>query len=218
MPTKNENPYLIHHDYGKKVHKILAGRGVSMADILHKGKSFDLEDSLVKIECDGEKLKRISVEKQVSFYDRILATKILSGKWLQACISSYPSDLRAKQVAIHLFQHALIAHTEMQNSRRKFNRTLPIWHRIYGGFGDSLRDAKGEPPSFIVLSNITANCTNLKHEKVRDICEKYNALNIPVVVVCGGCDPLTLFSYKLHYPLRYAFYLGSDKAAKSMME
>jgi hypothetical protein len=128
---------------------------------------------------------------------------------LSAGVGGFPSDARAKQLALHMFIKA-IEEYQTRDPRKNTNRSLPLWHHVYGGFGDALRDMKSDFPSFIVISNITPECTNLKMEKVRDCLTKFNNMDIPVLVVCAGMDPYTLFTTKLYYPMRWGMYLGNN--------
>ena len=208
---KRSNPFLIRHKFSDKELTLFKSRGVSAIDLLPSNRTFELEDVLLTIESEVDnRLKKISKQRQLTFYEN-LYDKIRQGKsnWLSAGIGGAPSDLRAKQLAIRLFQVALKEYQE-RDPRKKSNRSAPVWHRVYGGFGDSLRDLKSDYPSLIVLSNITPKCSDVKCEKVRDILEKYNSIGIPVLVVVGGCDPYTFFSTRLYYPLKYAVYVGSN--------
>jgi len=203
------NPLRICHNFSAKHLKMAQTRGLSTADLLSPAKSFELDTLILPIEAEiGNKLKKITRSKQEGDFEK-LQSKLLNGSWLSAGLSSAPSDLRAKQVAVQLFLMAMEEY-QARDPRKNTNRSMPIWHRIYGGFGDSLRDLQSNFPSFIVISNITANCTNLKIEKVRDILEKYNAMKIPVLVITGGIDPYTMFATKLFYSLKYAIFMGSN--------
>jgi hypothetical protein len=207
--------FKIRHRFSAKDVKALQLRGVSAVDILTGNRSFEIEDSIITIEIEGSnRIKKIAKVKQLAFYEK-LCTKILSGSWLSAGISGFPSDLRAKQVAIHLFSMALKEYQD-RDPRKNINRSQPLWHRVYGGFGDSLRDLKSDYPSLIVISNVTPKCSDVKLEKVRDILEKYNSMGIPVIVVIGGCDPYSFFTQRLFYPLRYALYLGSGSTTREI--
>lgn len=205
----------IKHKFSSKELKAMQSRGVSIVDILQSGRNFEVEESILPIEVEiNNRIRKIARVKQTAFFEKIRA-KLLSGNWLSAGISGYPSDLRAKQVAIYLFHLAMKEYSE-RDPRKNLNRSQPLWHRVYGGFGDSLRDLKSDFPSLIVVSNITPKCSDIKLEKVRDILEKYNSMGIPVIVVIGGCDPYTFFTQKLYYPLRYALYVGSSAMTKEI--
>lgn len=199
---KEDFDFKIHHTHDAKMAKILRARGVSPLDIMHGSKSFHLEDVIQPIDSQVYgKPKKISRNKQLTWYEKSYQ-RVLGQSWLSAGIGGVPSDARAKQVALHLFIRA-VEEYQSRDPRKNTNRSLPLWHHVYGGFGDSLRDMKSDYPSFIVVSNLTPECTSLKMEKVRDILTKFNNMDIPVVVVCAGMDPYTLFTTRLYYPMRW---------------
>jgi hypothetical protein len=201
--------FKISHRHDSKMLKLIRSRGVSPLDILHGNKSFNLEDYVQPMESQVfGRVKKINRNKQLNWYEKSY-DKVLSQNWLSAGIGGFPSDLRAKQIALHLFLNA-VREYQARDPRKNTNRSLPYWHHVYGGFGDHIRDLKADFPSFLVVSNITIDCTHIKYEKVRDICTKYNNLNIPVVVVCAGIDPYTFFTTKLYYPMRWGLYVGNS--------
>jgi hypothetical protein len=204
---KEDFDFKIKHTHDGKFAKLLRSRGVSPLDILHGTKSFNLEDVVQPINAQSfGKVKKINAQKQLTWYEKSYA-KVLGQSWLSAGIGGFPSDARAKQIALHMFIRA-IEEYQARDPRKNQNRSLPLWHHVYGGFGDSLRDMKSDYPAFVVISNITPECTNLKFEKVRDCLCKFNNMEIPVLVVCGGMDPYTLFSNKLYYPMRWCVSVG----------
>lgn len=183
---------------------------------LHGQRSFDVADCLSKIKCKLEytdiKDKNISVRKQENNLHRILANPLRGAPVIG--ISSYPSDLRAKLVAAMIVASA----TEVyKNGGRKVrSRQLPVWHRIYGGFKDDLRDKPSDKPCLLVLTNITDDCSNIKIEKIRDLLEKYD--DIPRIVVTGGKNPLNFFAERLKYPLRHGIYVGPERREDSIVD
>jgi hypothetical protein len=206
-PGKDDFDFKISHTHDAAMAKLLRSRGVSPIDIMHGTKNFSLEDVVQPIEAlTFGKLKKINKNKQLNWYESSYK-RVLSQSWLSAGIGGFPSDARAKQVALHLFIRA-IEEYQSRDPRKNQNRSLPLWHHVYGGFGDKLRDMSSDFPSFIVISNITPECTGLKMEKVRDCLTKFNNLNIPVVVVCAGQDPYTLFTNRLYYPMRWGLHIG----------
>jgi hypothetical protein len=205
---KEEFDYRIKHNHDSSMAKLLRSRGVGPLDLMHGNKSFDLDDVVQPIEANTfGKVKKINKNKQLNWYESSYR-RVLGQSWLSAGIGGTPSDARAKQLALHLFMKAIKEYQE-RDPRKNTNRSLPYWHHVYGGFGDVLRDMKSDFPSFIVISNITPDCTALKMEKVRDCLTKYNNMDIPVVVVCAGIDPYTLFTTRLYYPMRWGILLGN---------
>jgi hypothetical protein len=202
----------ISHNHDVKFAKLLRSRGVSTLDLLHGSRSFLLEDVILPIESNTwERCKRISSDKQLGWYHRAYQ-KVLSNNWLCAGIGGTPTDARAKQVALHIFIKAIYEYQE-RDPRKNVGRALPYWHNVYGGFNDYLRDLKSDFPSFIVISNITPTCTSLKLEKVRDALTRYTNMEIPVLVVCAGMDPFTLFSSKLYFPIKWCLNIGNPLVA-----
>lgn len=188
----------------KEHYKNLLARGASQADFTHSRNSeFDAVEALTKFEptIPQTSNKIVSVNKQIAMLERIV-TNPLRGNYT-ACISSFPTDAKAKALAIQVMQTAILTHQK----HRKPGRSLPYWHRIFGGLGDPLRDKNiQEVPSLLILSNITVDSSANKLEKVRDLLEKYN--NIPRIVVIAGVDPFTFFGAGIHFPLNYGVYLG----------
>lgn len=205
---REEFDYVIRHTHDSKMAKILRSRGVSPLDIMHGQKAFNLEDVVQPISSQAfGRVKKISANKQLNWYESSYR-RVLGQSWLSAGIGGHPTDARAKQLALHLFMKA-IQEYQSRDPRKNANRSLPLWHHVYGGFGDSLRDMKSDFPSFIVISNLTPECTSIKFEKVRDCLTKFNNMDIPVLVVCAGMDPYTLFATKLYYPMRWGINVGN---------
>ena len=187
--------------FDKTTAKMLMARGVPYND-LPSGPKFSIREMLLKIEQldeDGRQQKLISTGKQLRVLNSVLSNPLRGAYTL--CISSRPSDARAKALA------AMILHAAL-NTQKSKSHAKPLWHRVYGSFGDQLRD-KGttEPPSMLVIANLVEGSSAIKLEKVRDLLEKYS--NIPRIIVYGGGCPLSLFTEKLHYRLTGAIYLGT---------
>ena len=127
------------------------------------------------------------------------------------CINSFPSDQIAKHLAIHIMDRAAQAWAK----RHKPGRTLPIWHRVFGGLSDPLRDKDpGDIPSLLVISNVNDASSAYKLEKVRDLLEKYS--HVPRIVVTSSRDPITFFATKLHYPINAGIHLGPANRVKEL--
>lgn len=190
----------------------MIGRGVPYADMLHGGATFDVMASLTKYETDipGMHSRTISVVKQIRALTSVVENPIRARYAI--CLNSFPSDLYAKYLAVHIFQLA----TEAWAKRHKPGRTMPLWHRVYGGLSDPLRDKRetDEIPSLLVISNVNDTSSNFKLEKVRDLLEKYS--DVPRIIVTSSRDPITFFSTKLHYPLNAGIHLGPQNRIKEM--
>lgn len=113
-------------------------------------------------------------------------------------VASEPNDSRALYFAAYLVQCYL-------------EKTPPpwrvVWESLYGGFQNKLMDAELEP-SFLVLSNLSPNSTNVKLEKARDLLTRY--AHIPRVVVIAGEDPITFFARRLYFKTGRIFFYSSS--------
>jgi hypothetical protein len=195
--------------------KQLISRGVPGYDLIPRStRGVEVQDFLVKIEQDlgyaQLPTKVISTTKQYRALQSVMENP-LHGSYVLG-ISSFPSDARAKHVAQILMSRGIDAWMK----HHKPGRGLPLWHRVYGSFGDSLRDAKTAPemPSMLIISNINDASTPQKLEKVRDLLERY--ADIPRIVVSGGAPPCNLFASKLFSPMRIGIYLGPSNMVKEM--
>lgn len=197
--------------------QLLKSLGVDYTCLLGKRNTFDVLSSLVRIkprlEYEDVRLRKtISIKRQASTIARLLENPLHGAPTI--CISSYPTDLRAKLLACQIMNAAIDQH----NSRtRKHGHTLPKWYKVYGGYKDYLRDLErgkerdsGDYPCMLILTNVLPDSTPMKLEKLRDLLEKYD--DIPRLVVLSGTDPLTFFATKLQYPLHYGVYMGTDKS------
>lgn len=206
-PKALDTPALRFKFEGKR-QRIMKSRGADGVLFSGSRNSFEFDVAAVRIKPDipGIVVRGISVKKQA----RHLATLFrnpLRGHPIIG-IGSFPSDLRARMLALNIMERA-IAVQDMAKRGRLAIRDYPLWHKVYGGLGDPLRD-KGLPdnPSMLIISNVDIDSTAFKIEKVRDILEKNT--HIPRVVVVSGSDPMTFFARKLHLPMDYGFYIGAD--------
>jgi hypothetical protein len=202
------NPKLLFRFEGTH-QKILRSRGVDGMCFAGTRNAFDFDLSAVRIKPDipGVILHSISIKKQIYNLIRMLDNPLYGHPIVG--VGSFPSDLRAKMIALNIMAAAVRLHTEAKTHRIR-RADYPFWHKVYGGFKDVVRD-EGLPdrPSLLVISNVDIYSTPVKVEKVRDILEQNP--NIPRVVVVAGCDPVTFFATKLHLPLDYGFYVGPGK-------
>lgn len=185
--------------------KMLSTRGADRTCFAAAREAFLLEDSLMKIKPKLDRMivtSAITVKQQVSALERLFAHPLHGSPIIG--IGSFPTDMRAKMLAINLMNRAV----DVQLTRdRKTASHFPLWHKVYGGFGDPLIDNK-QNMSMLIISNVGVDSTAAKIEKVRDLIERYD--NIPRVIVTHGTDPLSFFLTKLHVPMTYGFYLGAD--------
>jgi hypothetical protein len=201
---------ILNHDFSKDFERLLYTTGIHYHDVLHRSETLDVDASLETIKSDIYRVipKKISVGKQYKVIEHLLDSAEKSkGVY---CISSFPSDERAKHVAV-----SIVANILQRSIKSKKPQAKPLWHRVYGGFKDDLRDKHVDKPSLIVLSNIDAtNSSGAKLEKIRDILEKFDST--PRLVVLAGGDPNSFFGNMLHYPLRAGAMLGPPNRIKDI--
>ena len=213
-PVVSDVASLISHRYSKQRLDLLVSRGVDSFSLL-RNEHFLLSDNChtIKTNIFGMRTKRISVAKQISAIEKLLENP-LHGNYVLG-ISGWPSDLRAKQIAIQLMAYAI---TVQQKTKNKVisSRSLPLWYRVLGGSECALRDKPLDPlPSMLIITNITYNSSNTKMEKVRDLLEIYS--DIPRIVVMGSeVDPLSLFSSRLYYPIKLGLFVGPESKVRDI--
>lgn len=143
---------------------------------------------------EGLKPKRVTKEEQLEDLAEV-EDDPLHNPYIM-CICSEPNDLAAKVVA---------ARVMLEIQRR---REMAYWHTVIGGYRDDLRDDRKTYRRYdaIVLSNISANDSDLKIEKLRDILELYS--DRPRIVTLTGQEPYSFFN-AIGYPLNYSLWLRS---------
>lgn len=199
--------------FDTKRQNLLKSRGVDGGLFASSRNKFDFEDSVCRMKPEIRNIinKGISTKKQIQQMSNLLEHPLRGSPIIG--ISSFPSDNRAKLLALTLMDAAIDFQIANSKSKRKIRKLIgknyPLWHKVYGGFGDEIRDnGKFDNPSMLIISNVGVDSTSLKVEKVRDILEKHTTL--PRIVVVNGCDPMKFFATKLYLPMDYGFYIGSD--------
>ncbi len=174
--------------------------------IVFREPAFNLSEAVTgfKPAIENVKTKLISDTKQIAMVNDIIENPLRNRV---ICISSFPSDARAKSLAAYLMLKAVEKYGVSSPAARR-GKGVPQWHRVTGGYKDKYRDEKlAMRPAMLVLSNITSESTPSKLEKVRDILDMYEG--ITRVVVLGGKNPVDFFSERMFYPLDYSIWLGS---------
>lgn len=203
---KSLDKLVIQHGFQGTTHgAYLEVRGLPKADTLWGSKrGFRLSEEIADINNDQQgAVKTVTMKEQLKYLERFVRKPL--GSFRCMCISSQPSDLRAKHLAMWMFDKAVQAYNDNGRMRGAHARTAPLWHRVFGGFHDELMESRSERPALLVISNVLEDSTSTKIEKVRDLLEKYN--DTPRIVVTGGTDPLQLFRSRLCYPVDAAIYL-----------
>ena len=212
MATKSKSKDIVLRPHSKEMVKLLQSCGVPLQDMPSRQVLIDLEESLVKITPDipGVVTRSISVGKQLTLAYQMQEHPLKNAGVVG--ISSFPSDLRAKYLAIYYMSLAI---EEYRKGNKKPGRGMPVWHRVYGGFTDQLRDKPpNEIPCMLVIANVNLTSTPQKIEKVRDLLERYS--EIPRIIVTGGEPCCSLFAHKLFYPMRAGLYLGPDNREREV--
>jgi hypothetical protein len=192
--------------------KLLKSRGVDGYAFSMARSPFVVEDAFVRIKPkvtwlpEDFVLRSISIGKQINNLHRLMSNP-LRGSYT-AAIGSYPSDTRAKLIAVNIMNAAIDA----QIAGKLRGRAYPLWHRLYGGLYDNLRDSKEtQLLSLLVITNVGVDSSQNKLEKLRDLMERYD--NTPKIVVVNGIDPVTFFAERVRLPLNYAFYCSAEQKA-----
>jgi hypothetical protein len=208
MKTKPESKDVtIRQNFSEADARYLESRGVPASDLLPYKRGWSLNDSLIDVHNEGPRgnVTSVLIKKQRKFIDRFFAHPFDSFRCM--CISSVPSDMRAKQLAVQMFWHASQEHRAGNRPNRRSFSTPPLWHRLYGGFDEPLMNHTGERPSLLVLTNVLEDSTASKIEKTRDLLEKFS--EVPRIIVTGGTDPLQIFRTRLFYPVDACVFLDS---------
>lgn len=195
--------------------KLLKSRGVDGYAFSMARSPFVVEDAFIRIKPqvnwlpEDFVLRSISVGKQINNLQRVLANP-LRGSYT-AAIGSYPSDTRAKLIAVNIMNAAIDA----QIAGKLRGRAYPLWHRLYGGLYDPLRDSKDtQLLSMLIITNVGVDSSQNKLEKLRDLMERYDTT--PKIVVVNGVDPVTFFAERVRLPLNYAFYCSAETKSSIM--
>jgi hypothetical protein len=199
--------------FDTKRQAILKSRGVDGNLFANTRNKFEFEEAVCRMKPEIRNVmnRGIPVKRQIRQLNSMLEHPLRSN--VVVGIGSFPSDNRAKIIALNIMNRAVdmqIANTKSsRKNKRLAGKNYPLWHKVFGGFGDELRDnGKFDNPSMLIISNIGIDSTPMKVEKVRDILEKYTA--VPRIVIVNGCCPMKFFATKLFLPMNYGFYVGSD--------
>lgn len=207
---EEESNLYVRHNFDAKTRTTLEKQGVPHSAFLRAGTKICLDDSVMPISAELSKtrLRKISVAKQIRSYEKIIENP-LWGSYLYV-ISSYPSDLRAKQVALSIMQKATEKfYQKKTNNKILMKRSSPVWHNVLGGFKDRYLEADlAHKPAFMVLSNVIEDSSQTKLEKLRDLLAMYES--IPIVVVTSAQDPLSFMLGKLRHHGEAFMYIGPD--------
>ena len=206
---------ILRHNFSAKAKRILEKSGVPHSAFMRSNNAVNVDDAAVRIEAElpGTKLRKVTTQRQIKNFEKMWDNP-LWGSYLFV-ISSFPTDIRAKHVALSVMARAMDQYYKKKRDNKVLiKRTPPIWHNVMGGFKDKFLDTEASVlPSLLILSNVVEDSTQLKCEKLRDILVKYD--NIPRIVVTCASDPLTFMLGQLKHHCDGALYLSpEDKAYK----
>ena len=182
----------------QKVNLEMAG----MPGSLYAERPFELSEYVRNYASSYEKLAPISIKQkaQLSGVERVLKDPYHAAYTM--CISSDPSDSRAK-----LLGAAILAKAIQDGGK-------PLWHPVIGGYKDEVRDNRRQykKMDLLILSNVPgSSSTDVKFEKVRDLLELYHG--IPRIVLTSGIDPLAFFNY-MGSPVNYTCWIRGDRCRR----
>lgn len=200
----------------KEREKLLMACGLDKLVIANKRLQYDLHDNVASFKptISGVKTRNIGEPKQLEYYSRIMSNPLKgSGTYV---LNSFPTDLRAKQLATVIMNRCVDHHNDINNKFRR-GRNLPMWVKLVGyGGPDLIKQIRDVNPCALFISNLTDESTPHKLEKLRDILEVFDT--IPKYIVTAGQDPLTFFARKLFYPVAGAIRVGSANKVSNIMD
>lgn len=202
--------------FTKEREKLLLACGLDRLVLANKRLTYDLADNVASFKpaVSGVKTRNIGEPKQMEYYARIMSNPLKgSGTYV---LNSFPTDLRAKQLATVIMNKTIDHHNDINNKFRK-GRNLPMWIKLVGyGGPDLIKQIREVNPCALFISNLNDESTSHKIEKLRDILEVFDS--IPKYIITAGQDPLTFFARKLFYPVTAAIRVGSANKVGNIME
>lgn len=203
-------------NFKKEREKLLLACGLDRLVLANKRHSYDLADSVssFKPSIAGVKTRNLGEPKQLEYFQKIMDNPLRgNGTYV---LNSFPTDLRAKQLAAVVMNRCVEHHADINNKFRK-GRNLPMWIKLVGyGGPDIINQIRNSNPCAIFISNLTDESTQFKLEKLRDILEIFDS--IPKYIVTAGQDPLTFFARKMFYPVTGAIRVGSATKVSNILD
>lgn len=202
--------------FSKEREKFLISCGLDRLVIANRRLNFDLVDSVsaFKPSINAVKTRTMGEQKQLEYFQRIMSNPLKgSGTFV---FNSFPTDLRAKQLAAIVLNRAVDLYQDVARTHRS-GRTAPQWLKLTGySSGDLIKSTKESNPSLLIITNVNDESTPHKVERLRDLLECFD--NIPKIVVTAGQDPLTFFAKRLYYPVSGAIRIGSDQKVTNLLD
>lgn len=199
MERDKKRTALIELESNRNSTRHLIARG--MPNYILRIPPFDIDTHLTSIssELPGMRVKRIPKKRQQAYLNDVLRNPFRSPYLMVVC--SMPNDQKAKLVAAVIMEKALSLHMK----GKTFSKNPPVWHTIASGFDNKILDEK---PSMLVVSNVTADSTPFKIEKLRDLLETHH--DIPRIVVCTGTDPVSFMNGRAYLAMNYSLFIRSN--------
>lgn len=197
-------------DISKDEATVLKMRGVDPQLLYGDKDVFELEDVVKTYKPNYRLTKEVAIgeQAQLEHVASMIDDPYAKEHRKITCISSFPSDLRAKIVALQIFRSAS---DDCADKSRK-----PLWLQIYNDRLDyeKIRDKR---PNLLVLTGCNLESSQYKLERLRDVLEAFN--DIPRIVVTGGdCSPVDLFMKRLYLPVQMGVLVGSDRTVTNLMD
>lgn len=201
---------MIDFEIGKEEATILKTRGVDPQLLYGEKDIFDLDEVVKTYKPNYRLTKDIAIgeEAQLKHIAGLISDPYNASNRVITCISSFPSDLRAKMVALQVMRSAL--EDSVERTRK------PLWLTLYGDRLD-YESIKNKRPNLIVITGCNLESTQYKLERLRDILEMFN--DIPRIVVTGGdCSPVELFQKRLYLPVKMGVLVSADRTVNNLMD
>jgi hypothetical protein len=202
--------------FPKDREKFLLSCGMDRLVIANRRLTFDLLNcvSSFKPKISEVKTRNVGEQKQIECYQKLMANPLKgSGTFV---VNSFPTDLRAKQLAAVVMNRAMDIYSDFDN-RHRAGRSAPMWIKLTGySSHDVIKQIRETNPCMLIITNINDESTPYKIEKLRDILDVFDS--IPKLVVTAGQDPLTFFARKLYYPVTAAIRIGSDQKITHILD
>ena len=141
---------MLDFDFTAEVSARLKSLGADPRLLYSSMEQFSLEEAIQDFKPQSQVYKtlKVSASQQIDFCQDLL-DEPLDGNPIIS-LSSFPSDLRAKITALHIFRNAML---ECENTVRK-----PRWVTLYGD-RFNYEELKAKRPSMLFISNVILEST-----------------------------------------------------------
>lgn len=185
----------------------LQGLGVKGNFYLPSGKIIKLPEDFLEIQSEKKgSVTFITKRDQLNILDKRLLSSEIFKKRYTVCITSIPSDFRAKSLALIIFENAYKEYLEQKRKNLKAvaTKSTPVWITLTDK--TKIDETKILNSCFIVVSNLFNEATSGRLQKFRDLLEINND-DKTIITVGGNFNPVELFK-KIGFKLNFAFMLN----------